>query len=66
MGKSRAIIAKQSGMTAENARVVELADSLDSGSSVRKDVRVQVPPRAPKRVPETAMVSGIFLCVARV
>ena len=29
------------------ARVVELADSLDSGSSVRKDVRVQVPPRAP-------------------
>ena len=31
------------------ARVVELADSLDSGSSVRKDVRVQVPPRAPNQ-----------------
>ncbi|SBV96801.1 hypothetical protein KL86CLO1_10827 [uncultured Eubacteriales bacterium] len=30
-----------------DARVVELADSLDSGSSVLTDVRVQVPPRAP-------------------
>jgi hypothetical protein len=30
------------------AKVVELADSLDSGSSVRKDVRVQVPPFAPR------------------
>ena len=28
------------------ARVAELADALDSGSSVRKDVGVQVPPRA--------------------
>jgi hypothetical protein len=31
------------------ARVVELADSLDSGSSARKGMRVQVPPRAPKK-----------------
>lgn len=30
------------------AKVVELADSLDSGSSVRKYVRVQIPPFAPK------------------
>ena len=29
------------------ARVAELADAQDSGSCVRKDVRVQVPPRAP-------------------
>lgn len=29
------------------AKVVELADSLDSGSSVRKGVRVQIPPFAP-------------------
>ena len=28
-------------------RVAELADALDSGSSVRKDVGVQVPPRPP-------------------
>ena len=30
------------------ARVVELVDSLASGASVRKDVRVRLPPRAPK------------------
>ena len=30
-----------------HARVAELADAQDSGSCVRKDVRVQVPPRAP-------------------
>ncbi len=29
------------------ARVAELADALDSGSSVRKDVGVQIPPLAP-------------------
>ena len=32
------------------ARVVELADSLASGASARKGVRVQVPPRAPCRM----------------
>ena len=31
------------------ARVVELVDSLASGASVRKDVRVRLPPRAPKK-----------------
>ncbi len=31
--------------------MVELADSLDSGSSVRKDVRVRVPLRAPNTNP---------------
>ncbi len=29
-----------------HARVAELADAQDSGSCVRKDVRVQIPPRA--------------------
>ena len=32
---------------AKRARVVELADSLASGASARKGVRVQLPPRAP-------------------
>ena len=31
------------------AEVVELADALRSGRSVRKDVRVQIPPSAPKK-----------------
>ena len=31
------------------ARVVELADALASGASVREDVWVQLPPRAPKK-----------------
>ena len=30
------------------AGVAELVDALDSGSSVRKDVRVQISPSAPK------------------
>ena len=34
------------------ARVAELADALASGASVRKNVRVQVPPRAPSAVLE--------------
>ena len=32
-----------------NARVVELVDSLASGASARKGVRVRLPPRAPRR-----------------
>ncbi len=32
-----------------DARVVELVDSLASGASARKGVRVRLPPRAPKR-----------------
>ena len=31
------------------ARVVELVDSLASGASARKGVRVRLPPRAPRR-----------------
>ena len=34
------------------ARVVELVDSLASGASARKGVRVRLPPRAPKKVLE--------------
>ena len=33
-----------------NAGVAELVDALDSGSSVRKDVRVQISPSAPKKL----------------
>ena len=32
-----------------HARVVELVDSLASGASARKGVRVRLPPRAPRR-----------------
>jgi hypothetical protein len=39
---------KQTNADGKDAKVVELADSLDSGSSVRKDVRVQIPPFAPR------------------
>ena len=35
--------------TARYARVVELVDSLASGASARKGVRVRLPPRAPRR-----------------
>lgn len=35
--------------TVRYARVVELVDSLASGASARKGVRVRLPPRAPKR-----------------
>ena len=42
-----------------HARVAELADAQDSGSCVRKDVRVQVPPRAPRfEVPAVATGPG--------
>lgn len=37
--------------TATKARVAELVDVRDLGSRVRKDVRVQVPPLAPYKVP---------------
>ena len=47
---------------AKRARVVELADSLASGASARKGVRVQVPPRAPKRQnPAVLETAGFFL-----
>ena len=35
--------------TARYARVVELVDSLASGASARKGVRVRLPPRAPPK-----------------
>ena len=35
-----------------DARVVELVDSLASGASARKGVRVRLPPRAPTKVAE--------------
>ena len=35
------------------ARVVELADTMDSSPIVRKDVRVRLPPRAPQQAPGT-------------
>ena len=34
-----------------DARVVELVDSLASGASARKGVRVRLPPRAPSEYP---------------
>ena len=36
--------------TARYARVVELVDSLASGASARKGVRVRLPPRAPPKI----------------
>ena len=36
--------------TARDARVVELVDSLASGASARKGVRVRLPPRAPPKI----------------
>ena len=40
---------RSASVTGALARVAELADAQDSGSCVRKDVRVQVPPRAQRR-----------------
>ena len=47
--------AKPSGFQRQpnmDARVVELVDSLASGASARKGVRVRLPPRAPTKVAE--------------
>ena len=38
----------ETAQTNRDARVVELVDSLASGASARKGVRVRLPPRAPK------------------
>ena len=38
--------------------MAKLADALDLGSSVRKDVWVQVPPSAPKR--KDPLIAGLF------
>jgi hypothetical protein len=38
--------------------VAKLADALDLGSSVRKDVWVQVPPSAPKK--KDPQLAGLF------
>ena len=39
--------------------MVELADALDSKSSVRKDVRVRPPPPAPSGNPESPVLWGL-------
>ena len=53
------------------ARVVELVDSLASGASARKGVRVRLPPRAPQsrynldilgRTPRVSRGSDFFYC----
>ena len=41
------------------AEVAKLADALDSGSSARKGVRVQIPPSAPKQSPHALLGSPI-------
>ena len=42
------------------ARVVELVDSLASGASARKGVRVRLPPRAPRRSKRHIVCSDFF------
>src|SRR5690606_37792985 len=44
-------LAELTCMCHDTARVAELADALASGASVRKDVGVQVPPRAQRGRP---------------
>ena len=46
--------------TESDARVVELVDSLASGASARKGVRVRLPPRAPRR--SKVRFAPAFLC----
>ena len=42
------------------ALVVELVDTLGSGSSVRRDVGVRLSPRAPKNI-KAGFLAGLFL-----
>ena len=60
VGKGRKVLTQEGGCgnishalskrcIPDHARVVELVDSLASGASARKGVRVRLPPRAPKR-----------------
>ena len=46
--------------TESDARVVELVDSLASGASARKGVRVRLPPRAPRRSKRHIVCSDFF------
>jgi hypothetical protein len=46
--------------TESDARVVELVDSLASGASARKGVRVRLPPRAPRRSKRCIVCSDFF------
>ena len=46
--------------TESDARVVELVDSLASGASARKGVRVRLPPRAPRRSKRYIVCSDFF------
>ena len=55
--------AKPSGFQRQpnmDARVVELVDSLASGASARKGVRVRLPPRAPKKDTTRSCLSFFF------
>ena len=55
--------AKSSGFQRQpnmDARVVELVDSLASGASARKGVRVRLPPRAPRRSKRHIVCSDFF------
>ena len=48
-------------MLRKYAKVVELADSLDSGSSARKGVRVQIPPFAPyNKAPKDYTLGALY------
>ena len=51
-GYSRVNISPALRNAAPLARVVELVDSLASGASARKGVRVRLPPRAPPGYPK--------------
>jgi hypothetical protein len=45
----------------KDAEVVELADALCSGRSVREGVRVQIPPSAPNEMIKHPLVTEVFL-----
>ena len=70
VGKERKVLTQEGGCgnishalskqcVPDHARVVELVDSLASGASARKGVRVRLPPRAPKR--KTSAKADVFL-----
>ena len=52
---------EQSVAPTPSARVVELVDSLASGASARKGVRVRLPPRAPNQS-KCFTLTLIFFC----
>ena len=82
VGKERKVLTQEGGCgnishalskqcIPDHARVVELVDSLASGASARKGVRVRLPPRAPQsrynldilgRTPRVSRGSDFFYC----